>query len=112
MPSVDSEVGGRQDILLKCSNIQTLNDIRYLQTPDWSVDFISSSRWSRMISYNDIILYIHIILQWFSYVDKFVPGQNLCHLSYSSFTDFNPDKDLLISIKILWKYKNDKIMHK
>ena len=27
-------------------------------------------------------------------IDKLVPSQDLGHLSYSSFTDFNPDKDI------------------
>ena len=27
-------------------------------------------------------------------IDKLVPSQDLCHLSNSSFTDFNPDKDI------------------
>ena len=41
----------------------------------------------------------HIIVQVsLSYIDKFVPRQYLCHLAYSSLTDFNPDKDLQFDI--------------
>ena len=46
-PGEDSEGGFWYRWLI---TVFTLNEMRYLQTPDWSVDLISSSRWSRMIS--------------------------------------------------------------
>ena len=42
----------------------TLKEMRYLHTPDLSVDLISSSRWSRITSLmNSYLLNIHIFVQ-------------------------------------------------
>ena len=45
--------------------------------------------------YNSEMMMMTIVLLYCKpTIDKFVPSQDLCHLSYPSFTDFNPNKDI------------------
>ena len=58
----------------KMKFVPTLNEMKYRQTPDLSVDLISSSRWSRMIpliySYQAKISVISPILQSLTFTLK------------------------------------------
>ena len=75
-------------MLLICTEI-TLKEMRYLQTPDVSVDLISLSKWSRMTS----LMYSYLILtkqEASQNVHHCLPGKNLSDFSNSSLTYFNP----------------------